>query len=70
MALPTGPYIGRHPELHMSATKPEVEITFEQKELARDSNATPYVRPYPTYADKARHWRISETQNVGHETGK
>jgi hypothetical protein len=25
--------IGRYPELNMSATKPEVEITFERKEM-------------------------------------
>ncbi len=44
MALSTLPDIDRHPELRMSVTRLEVEITHEQKEMARwrrDSNGYP-----------------------------
>ncbi len=35
MASPTWVDIDRHPKLKMAATKPEVELTFEWKELAK-----------------------------------
>jgi len=61
MALPTGPYIGRHPELHVSATKPEVEITCEQKELAtRFQRLPPQFLTVP-YIDMA----LPTSPNIG-----
>jgi hypothetical protein len=41
MASPTWLDINRHPKLKMAATKPEVEITFERKELAKRFPSAP-----------------------------
>ncbi len=70
IALSTGHDIGRHPELHMSATKPDAEITVERKELAkRFQRLPPQFRPSPTYRWHNRHGPTSGTQNVCQETG-
>ena len=50
MALPTWLDIGSHSELKMAAVKPEVEITFERKELAKRYSHIGYshLYGYPT----------------------
>ncbi len=62
MALLTGPDIGRHPELHMSAAKPEVEITFKRKSWRSDSNGYPHIFGYSGLrngtADIAQHRKL------------
>jgi len=43
LELRTQSEIGRHPELQMSVTKPEVKITFERKELLKRFQRLPHI---------------------------
>ena len=55
----------RHPECKMAAIKPEVEITFERKEMAMRFQRLPHIFDHARLrydtADTARRWPTSET---------
>jgi hypothetical protein len=52
----------------MSAMKPEVEITFKRKEMAKRFQRLPHILDHVRLTVVLPTWPSSQTQNVGHQT--
>jgi hypothetical protein len=71
--LPTLLDIDLQPKIKIAGCKPEIEITFERKEIATWFQRIPHIfdpaRLEYNTADIARHWPITGTKNGGLKTG-